>query len=172
MIKTSLESLSLKTVLALLPPYPIVLVSTRTNIITINQIQYFTFKPLRIGIAIAHTRHTYDLLKQEREFVVNIPDAALVDAVKFCGAHSGRKGDKFAAAGLTPETSQIVDALSIAECPAHIEVRVERELDFELRTWFIGPVVAARMREGHSGIQALMCGRTEYRVSGEIVAPR
>ncbi len=171
-MKTVLESLAPKSVLALLPPYPIVLVSTRTNIITINQVAYFTFKPLRLGIAVAHTRYTYALLKEEQGFVVNIPNAGLVEAVKFCGSHSGRNGDKFAAAGLTPVPSHKVDALSIAECPAHIECQVERELDFEHRTWFIGSVVAARVREGHKGTNALLCGREAYRVPGNVVSPR
>ena len=33
-----------------LPPFPIVLVTTRTNIITIGQIHYFSFAPLQIGL--------------------------------------------------------------------------------------------------------------------------
>ena len=73
-------------VLQTLPPFPIVLVTTRTNAITIGQIEYFTFSPLRLGIAIAHQRHTYGLLKDECEFVVNVPDASLVEAVKICGS--------------------------------------------------------------------------------------
>ena len=63
MMQDITTSLMAKDVLALLPPYPIVLVSTQTNIITINQVMYFTFSPLRIGIAVAHTRYTYGLLR-------------------------------------------------------------------------------------------------------------
>lgn len=159
-------------VLELLPPFPIVLVTTRSNVITINQIVYFTLSPLRIGIAIAHTRHTYSLLKEESEFVVNIPDASLVDAVKICGSLSGRDHDKFKAAGLDQEESSQVQAVGICQCGAQIECRVVREITFEKRTWFIGEVVAARKGEGHLGTAALMCGRHEYMVPGDIVAPR
>jgi len=70
-------------VLELLPPYPIVLVTTRTNAITINQVMYFTFKPLRIGVAIAHGRYTYSLLQEENEFVINNNTNALM-----CGRHN------------------------------------------------------------------------------------
>ncbi len=161
-----------KDVLGLLPPYPIVLVSTRTNIITINQVMYFTFSPLRIGIAVAHVRYTYGLLREEGEFVINVPGAELVDAVKQCGSVSGRKGGKFAAVGLTPQPSAQVAAASIAECSAHIECRVEREIVFEHRTWFVGVVVAASRREGHTGVAALLCGRNDYRLSGDVVAER
>lgn len=159
-------------VLALLPPYPIVLVSTRTNIITINQIEYFTFSPLRIGIAVAHARYTYPLLKEEREFVVNVPGAALVDEVKLCGSVSGRDGDKFERAGLTSQPLEGVGAVGIAECGAQIACRVEREIVFEHRTWFVGPVVVARKRMDHQGSEALMCGREAYRLPGELVSPR
>jgi flavin reductase (DIM6/NTAB) family NADH-FMN oxidoreductase RutF len=161
-----------KTVLALLPPYPIMLVSTRTNIITINQVAYFTFAPLRMGIAVAHTRHTYGLLKEEQAFVINVPGAELVEAVKFCGAISGRDSDKFAAAGLTPLASLEIDAAGIAECGAQIECRVEQELVFEKRTWFIGPVAAARRQESHRGAEAMMCGREAYSLPGAVIAPR
>lgn len=161
-----------KDVLGLLPPYPIVLVSTRTNIITINQVMYFTFSPLRVGIAVAHTRFTFGLLRDEGEFVINVPGADLVDAVKRCGSVSGRRGDKFAAVGLTPHPSSQVAAVRVAECGAHIECRVEREIVFENRTWFVGAVVAASRREGHMGEAALLCGRTDYRLPGDVVAGR
>ena len=59
------------TVLELFPPFPIVLVTTRSNIITIGQVEYCTFSPLRIGIAVAHARYTYSLLKRERELGAN-----------------------------------------------------------------------------------------------------
>ena len=165
-------NINAKDVLALLPPYPIVLVSTRTNVITVNQVMYFTFSPLRIGVAVAHGHYTHELLREEGEFVINVPDAGLVGVVKQCGTVSGRKGDKFVFAGLTPQPSTHVAAVSIAECCAHIECRVEREIAFERRTWFVGEVVAARQSEGHSGVEALLCGREDYRLPGVVVAER
>lgn len=159
-------------VLDLLPPYPIVLVTTRNNVITVNQVAYLTFRPLRIGVGIAHIRHTYGLLKAEGEFVVNVPDASLIAAVKLCGARSGREGDKFQAARLTPMPSSQVQSVSIAECSARIECRVVRRIAFEQRDWFIGEVVAAQKREGHLGTEALMCGRHHYLIPGDIVSPR
>jgi len=165
-------SLTAKEVLALLPPYPIVLVTTQTNVITVNQVMYFTFSPLRIGVGIAHARYTHALLRQECEFVINVPGADLIEAVKVCGAVSGRKDDKFAAAGLSPRPSSQVAAVSIAECTAHIECRVEQHIVFEERTWFVGRVVAALQQEGHSGVAALMCGRHDYLLPGIVVAPR
>lgn len=169
---SELVDLNPKSVLSLLPPYPIVLVTVGTNIITINQVAYFTFSPLRMGVAIAHSRYSYGLLRDAGKFVINVPDASLVDAVKLCGSISGRDGDKYAPAGLTPVPAREVDALTIVECGARIECRVDREIDFEHRTWFVGPTVAVYRREGFTGSQALLCGREAYSLLGEVVAPR
>ena len=167
-----IDAASAADVLDLLPPFPLVLVTTRTNVLTVGQVEYFTFSPLRIGIAIAHSRHSWSLIRAERQFVVNVPDAAMLAAVRVCGSVSGRDGDKFPPAGLTPVASAEVEAVSIAECGAHIECAVEREIDFEDRTWFIGPVVAARKRPDHHGMNALLCGRTEYSLPGKPLGPR
>jgi len=168
----AIEPITSGAVLSTLPPYPIVLVTTRDNVITIGQVQYFTFQPLRMGIAVAHARHSHRLIKGEGEFVINVPDASLVEAVQVCGSVSGRDADKFAAAGLTRMKSQAVEAASLAECGAHVECVVEQELAFEERTWFIGHVVAARQRPDHAGMGSLMCDRTHYSLPGDIVAAR
>lgn len=172
MPKTPITPLTGNNVLPLLPPFPLALITTRTNIITIGQLHYFTFKPLRLGIAVARVRYTYSLLQQEGEFVVNVPDPALVDAVKLCGSISGRNRDKFEAAGLDREESLQVQALSIRQCPAQIECRVEKKVEFEERTWFVGRVVAARVQEGFRGTQGLLCDRSHYALCGEEMAPR
>ena len=172
MHKEPTVSLSPSHVLDLLPPFPIVLVSTRDNVLTINQVEYFTFRPLRIGIAIAHTRYSYGLLREEGEFIVNVPDASLVDAVKTCGTLSGRDGDKFAATGLERMPAMSVDAVCVAQCGAHIECRVVREIPFEHRTWFVGEVVAAQRGINHAGTDGLLCGRYAYMLADKIIGKR
>jgi flavin reductase (DIM6/NTAB) family NADH-FMN oxidoreductase RutF len=159
-------------VLELFPQYPIVLVSTRDNVLTVNQVHYFTFAPLRLGVAIARTRHSWRLIDGEGEFVVSVPGPGLLEAVKACGRLSGRDGDKFARAGLTPVPSREVAAVAVGECGAHIECRVTGRLDFEERTWFVGDVVAADRSPDHDGSLALTCGRHDYRSGGEVTGPR
>jgi len=161
-----------RSVLEMFPPFPIVLVTTRTNIITINQVVYLTFSPLRIGIGVAHARHTYSLLRDEGEFVVNVPDVSMVEAVKICGSLSGRDHDKFEAAGLSRRKRAEVKAVGIAECSAGIECRVIKEIPFEKRTWFVGEAVATWRDERHDPRNALMCDRHEYTIPGEHVAAR
>jgi len=117
-------------------------------------------------------RYSHALLQNEGEFVVNVPDASLIDAVRVCGSRSGRDGDKFRFAGLDTVPGEAVRAVRIVQCGAHIECQVEREIAFEERTWFIGRIVAASRRPDHDGANALMCGRDAYLLPGAAVAPR
>ena len=162
MNETVVDPESVAQLLGLLPSFPIVLVSTRTNVLTVNQVHYFSFRPLRLGVAIARIRHSFRLIQDEGEFVINVPDWNLLDVVRACGRLSGRDGNKFEATGLTPTSSTEVAAVSVGECPAHIECRVDRQVPFEERVWFVGQVVAARRAEDWSGERGLLCGRHAY----------
>jgi flavin reductase (DIM6/NTAB) family NADH-FMN oxidoreductase RutF len=152
--------------------YPVVLVSTRDNVLTIAQVHYFSFRPLTLGIGIHRKRHSYGLVESEGEFVVNIATVEQIEAVKECGALSGRDGDKFSRVGLTPVPGSKVKACLIEECPVNIECRVIERVDFPLRSWFIGEVVAAHRAEGFDSDGNLYCSRTDYRRIGEILTSR
>lgn len=54
------------------------------------------------AVFLRERRYTRELLERSERFSIAVLPEAYRDAVKYCGAHSGRKGDKFAAAGLTP----------------------------------------------------------------------
>ena len=46
-------------------------------------------------------RHTYSLLEQAETFSLSFLPEAHRDALRYCGTHSGRDGDKLSAAGLS-----------------------------------------------------------------------
>lgn len=54
------------------------------------------------AVAIRESRYTKAFLDREEGFSIAVLPEAFRDAVRYCGSHSGREGDKFAAAGLTP----------------------------------------------------------------------
>lgn len=118
------------------------------NIITLAWLTPVSISPPMIGIAVAPPRHTHDLIRKAGEFVVNVPSAALLDAVWHCGRVSGRDGDKFESAGLTPEPALSVGAPRIAECFAHIECRVVSAPTTGDHTFFVGQIAAAAAEEG------------------------
>ena len=160
--KNQIKDLNQTTVLELLPNFPIVLVSVAENVITVNQIHYFSFSPLRIGIGIAYERYSYDLIKEKSEFIINIPQEEQIEAVKKCGKISGENNDKFKLCDLSKEKSINCDSFTIKEIGASIECKVEREIEFENRSWFVGKVVAAQKSKDHDSDKSLLCGRHNY----------
>ena len=85
---------------------------------------YFYHGRPMIVVAVKPARYTFRLIEAVAEFVVSVPTPALAEAVAYCGSASGRDGDKFAAAGLTPVPSVHVGPPGIAECPINVECRI------------------------------------------------
>jgi flavin reductase (DIM6/NTAB) family NADH-FMN oxidoreductase RutF len=98
-----------------------------------------------LAIGVRPSRYSYDLLKQTGEFVVNLPTTKEAWAVDLCGQVSGRDGDKFTRARLTPERAAKVKAPLIAECPVNIECVVRHSYLAGSHEVFIGEVVAVHL---------------------------
>ena len=97
-----------------LEPGPIVLVSSRwqskTNIMTLGWHTVLEFSPSLVGCMISGGNHSFDLIRNSRECVINLPTITLTDTVVAIGNISGRKIDKFAEFGLTSEEAHKVQA--------------------------------------------------------------
>ena len=152
--------------------FPVVLISTKTNILTVAMIHYFSFRPPTIGIGIHKSRYSFELIRGERAFSVNIPTAQQIEAVQICGSKSGREVDKFQVARLTKVAASKISSSLIAECPVNIECQVVRELPLEERTWFIGEVVAVHEEQGYTSADALIYSGSYYRRIGEVIGRR
>ena len=61
-------------------------------------------------ISVRPERHSYEMIKNSGEFVINLTTKQLTRATDFCGVRSGRDVDKFKEARLTKEEAQVVDA--------------------------------------------------------------
>lgn len=111
--------------------------------------------PFVFGIAICQGQYTknyfprfsHHLLEEVPEFVVNIPHSGLRDAITVCGSMTGGQGDKFQAAGLTPQPSLIVRPPVIAECPVNFECRVVNRVSLGSHDVFLGEAVAVHSAE-------------------------
>lgn len=60
-------------------------------------------------------RHTYGLVEKEERFSIAFMPDDRRDALNYCGSHSGRDGDKLAAAGLTSGELDGVSVISEAD---------------------------------------------------------
>lgn len=143
-----------------LPIRPVYLVSAeykeKRNIITIGMFGYFSGKPTLVGVGVAPSRYSCDLIRKSGEFVVNVVDEKLLDAVRICGEKSGRDIDKFELAKLTPTKGVKVNAPLIEESPLSIECKVVKEVEVGDHIWFMGEVLATSVREGYDWKDGLL----------------
>lgn len=77
--------------------------SKRTNLITIGFITYMGVGDDQVIVFPVHpNRHSHRLFKAEPYFIVNLLNAEQYEIAHTCGTISGRKGDKYKLAGITP----------------------------------------------------------------------
>lgn len=137
-----------------LPIRPVYLVSCehgrKKNIISIGMFAYFSGKPTLVGIGIAPSRFSYELIEKSMAYVVNVVDERLIEAVKICGENSGREVDKFDLAKLTAVPAARVRAPLIKESPLSLECKVVQVAEVGDHVWFMGEVLATHVRKGYS----------------------
>jgi len=134
---------------AMLAPLPPALVTCgndeKPNIITIGWTGILNSKPPKTYISVRPERYSYDLLKQNKEFVINLPPASLAKAVDFCGVRSGKDINKFEHCNLTPEKGSTVSVPSIVECPISIECKITDSVLLGSHEMFIADICAVRV---------------------------
>ncbi len=95
------------------------------NVMTFSwQTPVNTADPCLILLAVSHVRYSYELIRQNRELVINVPGEQLLEQAHFVGTITGRGRDKFKESGLTPIAAGMVEPPWIDECAAHLECRV------------------------------------------------
>lgn len=134
-----------------LSPAPAVLVSCggagewKPNLITIAWTGNVCSEPPMVSISVRPERHSFEIIRTMREFVINVPSLKQARAVDWCGVVSGRNEDKFAATGLTPASALKVRPPIVLECPLNIECRVRESLALGSHTMFVAEVVAVQV---------------------------
>ncbi|MGE5552909.1 MAG: flavin reductase family protein [Betaproteobacteria bacterium] len=136
----------------LLAPVPAVLVSCQgpegpPNVLTVAWTGTVCSEPPMLSISLQRQRHSYELIKETGEFVVNLPPERLAFVTDFCGVVSGRTTDKFAALRLTPLAASAVKPPLIGECPVNLECRVEKILPLGSHDLLLARIVAVDVDE-------------------------
>lgn len=127
-------------------PLPAVLVSCGAepdeyNLLTIAWTGTLCTNPPLCYISVRPERHSYDIIRRNGEFVINLTTERLARATDWCGVRSGRDCNKFAEMQLTPQPAQVVKAPVIAEAPVAIECRVKQVVELGSHDMFIAEVV-------------------------------
>ncbi len=130
----------------LLAPLPFVLVSCgegqNANLITVAWTGIVNSKPPMTYISLRPERHSFGIISETKEFVINLVSAPMVRAADICGVYSGSKVDKFHKCGLTPVPSSDVSCPSIGESPLSIECRVEKTIPLGSHTMFLAGILS------------------------------
>lgn len=111
--------------------------------------------PPCIGVSLRKPRYSYANIIERKAFTVNIPSASYVKDADYFGLVSGKNEDKFAATGLTPIKSDLVDAPYIEEFPLVLECRVIKTIEIGAHTQFIGEIMDVKADEsvlGENGV--------------------
>ena len=135
-------------------PLPAVMVSCadkagNSNIITIAWTGTVCTNPPMTYISVRPERHSYEMIRETGEFVINLTTEALAFATDFCGVRSGRDVDKFSEMKLTKEKASVVAAPMIGESPVNIECKVTEVKELGSHHMFLADVVAVHVDDAY-----------------------
>jgi flavin reductase (DIM6/NTAB) family NADH-FMN oxidoreductase RutF len=130
----------------LIYPLPAAMISCGSNpdeynIITLSWLGTICTNPPMCYISVRPERHSYEIIKRNMEFVINITTHDLAFATDWCGVRSGKDFNKFEEMKLTAGKASVVQAPIIEESPLNIECRVKEILSLGSHDMFIADVV-------------------------------
>ncbi len=160
-----------------LEPGPIVLVSSRwrrkTNIMTLGWHTVLEFSPSLVGIMVSEENYSFEMIRDSKECVINVPTTALTDVVVAIGNSSGAQIDKFTEFGLTAEDADEVSAPMIRECHASFECRLYEDALVQRYNFFVFEVVKAHAALSPKYPETLhYTGDGIFMVSGRVISRR
>lgn len=136
---------------ALIAPVPPVMVSCgdmeNSNILTIAWTGIINTIPPKTYISVRPSRHSYNMIKESGEFVINLTPAGLVREADYCGMYTGAKVDKFAKCNLTKAPADKVSCPIIEESPLSLECKVTEIIPLGTHDMFLADIVAVNVDE-------------------------
>ena len=138
-------------------PRPIALVSTRaaaghTNAAPMSFFNVFSQDPAIVILGIqsrpdGREKDTIGNIRRTGEFVINMVDMAMADAMILCGVNFAPDVDEFAFSGLTQVPCRQVNVARAIATPCAMECRVERIIDYPRRAIVLGEVLEMHVRD-------------------------
>ena len=117
------------------------------NVLTVAWTGILATVPPKTYISVRPSRHSYKILNEKREFVINLPSADMAKTVDFVGIYTGAKMDKFERCGLSKTRSEKVAPPTIADCPVALECRVTEIVPMGSHDVFIADIVSVSCHE-------------------------
>jgi flavin reductase (DIM6/NTAB) family NADH-FMN oxidoreductase RutF len=132
-------------------PLPAVMVTSgdmeNSNILTVAWTGIVSSDPATTYVSIRKERHSYNMIKENKEFCINLTTEDLAYATDYVGVKSGRNLDKFKELNLTKEKGTIVKCPMIKESPVSIECKVTEIKEMGSHDMFLAEIVAVNVDE-------------------------
>lgn len=168
------KSFPLSKAYQLLEPGPVVMVSTsrngKSNIMTMSWHMMIDFEPPLVGCIISNRNYSFNILKETKECVINIPTVELAAQIVGVGNTTGSKVDKFKKFNLSPVAASHVKAPMIGECYANLECKV---VDMKMATkynLFILEILKAWISPSKKRQRTIHhCGNGIFTIDGKVI---
>lgn len=127
-------------------PLPAILVSCGSNpeeynLLTVSWVGTICSNPPMCYISMRPERHSYEIIKRNMEFTLNLTTEDMAYATDWCGVRSGKDYNKFKEMKLTPGKGVTVASPYIEESPLSIECRVKEIISLGSHDMFISDVL-------------------------------
>jgi flavin reductase (DIM6/NTAB) family NADH-FMN oxidoreductase RutF len=111
--------------------------------------------PPCVAVSLRKATYTYGNIVGRKAFTISVPSESHAREADYIGIVSGKNVDKFAAAGLTPVRSTLVDAPYVEEFPLVLECRLLHTFEIGLHTQFVGEILDVKAEESVLGEKGL-----------------
>lgn len=133
----------------LLAPVPPALISCGTlehpNVMTAAWTGIICTEPVLTYVSIRSSRYSHELISQNKEFVINVPNLPLAKATDFCGVKTGRNINKFKECGLKAAPCTKISAPQIEQAPISLECKVLSITPYGTHDMFLAEVCAVNI---------------------------
>jgi flavin reductase (DIM6/NTAB) family NADH-FMN oxidoreductase RutF len=140
----------------LVHPMPVWIVGTydqdgKPNAMTVAYGGICCSQPPCVTVSLRKATYSYGSIMFRKAYTINVPSQAQAAEADYFGTATGRTENKFAATGMTPVKSDLVDAPYIAEVPLVLECRVIHTFEVGSHTQFIGEIMDVKAEESVIG---------------------
>ena len=104
-------------------------------------------EPVCLTVSVHSARYSHECILHSKAFTLNVPGSAIIAEADFAALTGGKDVDKFAATGLTPVKSDLVNAPYIAECAINVECELYQTNTVGAFTQMIGKVIDMKVSD-------------------------
>lgn len=151
----------------------------RINMMAVSWVTWLSCNPPLLGVSIAPSCFSHDIIRKTGDFVLNIPDNSLIPLVHQVGTTTGRRVDKMRVFDIATYWGRTVKALTLSYAIGSLECELRRFEKFGDHTFFIAEVLFAAVEEeiwdDHWTEEAglvFYLGGDKYLSDGKIIRPK